>query len=193
MASIESCDVRQYELAAGDVVLAMDRPWIEAGLKFARISDENLPALLVQRVSRMRALPGLHPRFLHYVIASKQFTDHVLAVQTGTAVPHISAHQIRAYEFRLPEEHEQASIATILGALDDKIELNRRMNETLEAMARAIFKDWFVDFGPTHAKAESRAPYLSSELWDLFPDSLEEEDKPVGWPKEPDFMLRPNG
>ena len=174
-------DVRQYELAAGDVVLAMDRPWIEAGLKFARISDEILPALLVQRVSRMRALPGLHPRFLHYVIASKQFTDHVLAVQTGTAVPHISAHQIRAYEFRLPEEHEQALIATILGALDDKIELNRRMNETLETMARAIFTDWFVDFGPTRAKAEGRAPYLAPELWDLFPEALDEEDKPVGW------------
>ena len=79
----------------------------------------------------------------------------------------------------------QRMIAALLGALEDKIELNRRMNETLEAMARAIFKDWFVDFGPTHAKAESRAPYLSPELWDLFPDSLEEEDKPVGWPKEP--------
>ena len=64
--------------------------------------------------------------------------------------------------------------------MDDKIELNRRMNETLEAMARAIFKDWFVDFGPTRAKAEGRAPYLASELWDLFPDAFEEEDKPVG-------------
>ena len=61
------------------------------------------------------------------------------------------------------------------------IELNRRMNETLEAMARAIFKDWFVDFGPTRAKVEGRAPYLAAELWDLFPDALDEEDKPVGW------------
>ena len=174
-------EVRQYELVPGDVVLAMDRPWIEAGLKFARISDADLPALLVQRVSRMRALPGLHPRFLHYVIASKQFTDYVQAVQTGTAVPHISAQQIKGYEFRLPSGDEQASIATILGALDDKIELNRRMNETLEAMARVIFKDWFADFGPTRAKAEGRAPYLAPELWDLFPDALDDEDKPVGW------------
>ena len=64
---------------------------------------------------------------------------------------------------------------------DDKIELNRRMNETLEAMARAIFKDWFVDFGPTRAKAEGRAPYLAPEVWDLFPDALDDEGKPVTW------------
>ena len=55
------------------------------------------------------------------------------------------------------------------------------MNETLEAMARAIFKDWFVDFGPTRAKAEGREPYLASELWDLFPDAFDEEDQPAGW------------
>ena len=58
------------------------------------------------------------------------------------------------------------------------------MNETLEALARVIFKDWFVDFGPTRAKAEGRAPYLAPELWDLFPDALDDEDKPVGWTRE---------
>ena len=66
-------------------------------------------------------------------------------------------------------------------ALDDKIELNRLMNETLEAMARGLFKDWFVDFGPTRAKAESRDPYLAPEIWDLFPDKLDEDGKPEGW------------
>ncbi len=55
------------------------------------------------------------------------------------------------------------------------------MNETLEAMARAIFKDWFVDFGPTRAKAEGRAPYLAPEIWDLFPEKLDDDEKPVGW------------
>ena len=73
------------------------------------------------------------------------------------------------------------TIASILGALDDKIDLNRRMNETLEAMARAIFKDWFVDFGPTRAKMEGRAPYLAPEIWALFPDRLDDEGKPEGW------------
>ncbi len=59
-----------------------------------------------------------------------------------------------------------------LSAFDDKIEMSRRMNETLEAMVRAIFKDWFVDFGPTRAKVEGCEPYLAPELWDLFPDAL---------------------
>ena len=87
---------------------------------------------------------------------------------------------------------EQHAIASVLGALDDKIDLNRRMNETLEAMARAIFKDWFVDFGPTRAKMEGRAPYLAPEIWALFPDRLDDEGKPekVGnwhtqWLREP--------
>ena len=174
-------EFQQYELAAGDVVLAMDRPWIEAGLKFAQVSETDLPALLVQRVSRMRALPGLHSRFLHYVIASKRFTDYVQSVQTGTAVPHISAQQIKDYGFRMPCDDEQTSIASILGALDDKINLNRRMNESLEAIARAMFRDWFVDFGPTRAKIEGRAPYLVPELWDLFPMVLDDGPKPSGW------------
>jgi len=82
----------------------------------------------------------------------------------------------------LPPLHERQAIASILGALDDKIELNRRMNETLEAMARAIFQDWFVTFGSTRAKMEGRPPYLAPDLWSLFPDRLDAEGKPEGWP-----------
>jgi type I restriction enzyme S subunit len=81
----------------------------------------------------------------------------------------------------LPYLSEQAEIVSLLGALDDKIDLNRRMNETLETMARAIFKDWFVDFGPTRAKIEGRTPYLSPEIWALFPDRLDDDGKPEGW------------
>jgi len=79
---------------------------------------------------------------------------------------------------------EQRAIAHILGTLDDKIELNRRMNETLEAMARALFKSWFVDFDPVRAKAEGRDPGLPKPLADLFPDSFEESELgeiPKGW------------
>ena len=79
---------------------------------------------------------------------------------------------------------EQKAIAHILGTLDAKIELNRRMNRTLEEMARAIFQDWFVDFGPTKAKIEGREPYFPPELWDLFPDELEDSElgeMPKGW------------
>lgn len=81
----------------------------------------------------------------------------------------------------LPPCEDRNRIITVLGAHDDKIDLNRRMNETLEAMARAIFKDWFVDFGPTRAKMEGRAPYLVPEIWALFPDRLDDEGKPEGW------------
>ena len=82
-----------------------------------------------------------------------------------------------------PPIHQRA-IAHILGTLDDKIELNRRMNETLEAMARALFKSWFVDFDPVRAKAEGRDPGLPKPLADLFPDSFEDSELgeiPKGW------------
>ncbi len=80
----------------------------------------------------------------------------------------------------LPTLHEQRAIAHIIGTLDDKIELNRRMDETLEAIARTIFKDWFVDFGPTRAMMEGREPYFAPKLWDLFADALDKEDKSIG-------------
>jgi len=75
----------------------------------------------------------------------------------------------------------QRGIAAVLSALDDKIELNRRMNETLEASARALFRDWFVDFGPTRAKAEGRPACLAPGLWPLFPDRLGDDGVPEGW------------
>jgi type I restriction enzyme S subunit len=81
----------------------------------------------------------------------------------------------------VPPAPEREAIAATLGALDDKIELNRKMNATLESMARALFRDWFVDFGPTRAKMEARPPYLSPDLWSLFPDRLDDEGKPEGW------------
>ena len=80
----------------------------------------------------------------------------------------------------LPASRERGAIFTP-SALDDKIDLNRRMNETLEAMARAIFKDWFIDFGPVRAKMEGRTPPgLAPEVAVLFPDSLDDEGKPTG-------------
>ena len=86
--------------------------------------------------------------------------------------------------FLLPEESEQRAIAHILGTLDDKIELNRRMNETLEEMARALFKSWFVDFDPVRAKMEGRDTGLPPDVADLFPDRLVESELgeiPEGW------------
>ena len=134
-----------YRLREGDVVLAMDRPWIEAGLKYAAISDLDLPCLLVQRVACMRPTEGLSSSFLQYLIGSGGFTKHILSVETGTAVPHISGAQIKEYSFLCPPIDEQEAIAKLLRSLDDKIDLLHRQNKTLEAMAEALFRQWFVE------------------------------------------------
>ena len=108
-----------------------------------------------------------------------------MSVQTGTSVPHISATQIKEYPFTCPPLPAQRATARILGALDDKIELNRRMNRTLEAMAQAIFKSWFVDFDPVTAKADGRAPYgMDAQTAGLIPSAFDETELgplPKGW------------
>jgi len=95
---------------------------------------------------------------------------------TGSTFPNVSADQLAGLWWPPLGDDEQLAIAHILGTLDDKIELNRRMNETLEAVARALFKSWFVDFDPVRAKAEGRDPGLPKHLADLFPDSFEDSD-----------------
>ena len=127
---------------------------------------------------RHRWAPKLQP-FVRAVIEFE--LPDLLAQATGSTFPNVSASQLAAIPYPSLSTVEQHAIANILGTLDDKIELNRRMNETLEAMARALFKDWFVDFGPTRAKIEGRDPYLVPEIWDLFPDKLDEDGKPEGW------------
>jgi type I restriction enzyme S subunit len=103
---------------------------------------------------------------------------------SGTTHQTIYYPEAKAFHVCLPSISEQRAIAHILGALDDKIELNRRMNETLEAMARALFKSWFVDFDPVRAKAEGRDPGLPKPFADLFPASFEDSELgeiPTGW------------
>ena len=127
---------------------------------------------------RHRWAPKLQP-FVRAVIEFE--LPDLLAQATGSTFPNVSASQLATIPYPSLSTVEQHTIAHILGTLDDKIELNRRMNETLEAMAGALFKDWFVDFGPTRAKAEGRDPYLAPEIWDLFPEKLDEDGKPEGW------------
>ena len=117
--------------------------------------------------------------FIYYNLSARK--AEILDKASGAAQPIMNKTAFGNLVLRAPNLGLQQTISGVLNALDDKIELNRRMNETLEAMARAIFKDWFVDFGPTRAKAEGRAPYLAPELWDLFPDSLDDQEKPEGW------------
>jgi type I restriction enzyme S subunit len=124
------------------------------------------------------------PRFFYYVFTSAEQQHYIRqhAIQTG--VPHTNLGILRATPLQVPPLAEQRAIAHILGTLDDKIELNRRMSESLEAIARALFKSWFVDFDPVRAKAEGRSPGLPQPLADLFPARLVDSDLgeiPEGW------------
>lgn len=163
----------------------MDRPWIDAGLKYAAVRDSDLPALLVQRVARLRGTPRLDVRFLRYLLAARAFTDYILSVQTGTAIPHISRKQIEDFEFDLPSVPEQRAIASILAPLDDRIELNGKVSATVEGMARALFTSWFVDFDPVRAKAAGEETGLAPEIAALFPDHFHRQQDgaivPSGW------------
>ena len=133
---------------------------------------------------QIRSEAPVTKRFLYYLMCSREYRHEIIASATGTTVKHTAPSRIAAFEFRLPALSEQRAIAHILGSLDDKIELNRRMNETLEAIARAIFKSWFVDFDPVRAKAEGRDTGLPMEIADLFPDSFGDSELgevPEGW------------
>lgn len=110
-------DYARYQLAEGDVVLAMDRPWVKAGLKHATIAADDLPCLLVQRTARLRGGANLDNRFLKLLIGSGAFTSHILGVQTGIGVPHISGQQIKDFEFAFPSLLEQQRIASGLESL----------------------------------------------------------------------------
>ena len=135
-----------YVLAERDVILAMDRPWITAGLKYAYVRKSDLPCLLVQRVACLRGTATLDIDFLRYLIGSSTFTGHVLSITTGVNVPHISGRDIKKFRFALPPLVTQRSIASILRAYDDLIEVNRRRVAVLEEMARGLFEEWFVRF-----------------------------------------------
>jgi type I restriction enzyme S subunit len=176
----------KYALKQGDVVLAMDRPWIEAGLKYSVVLKSDLPALLVQRVTRLRSTEHIEAGYLRYLIGSQEFTKHVHTVSTGTAVPHISGRDILAFEFELPDFASQKNISAVLVALDNKIELNRRMSATLEEMARALYRSWFVDFDPVHARALGQSPaHMDPTTAALFPDSFGPNGLPKGWDETP--------
>ena len=124
----------------------------------------------------------IDPPFLKWLARSPAWWEQIEKFKNvGAVFDSLKCADVPNFELPVPPIKTQRMMGGLLDAIDAKIDLNRRMNETLEAMARAIFKDWFVDFGPTRAKAEGRGPYLASELCDLFPNALDDEGKPVGW------------
>jgi len=130
---------------------------------------------------RHRQDPALQP--IVRAVIEYNLPDLLLQA-TGSTFPNVSADQLAGLPWPTLAATEELAVAHILGTLDDKIELKRRMGETLEAMARALFKSWFVDFDPVRAKAEGRDTGLPSDIADLFPNSFEDSELggiPLGW------------
>ena len=125
--------------------------------------------------------------FVYYSLSTRRSEFFTLG-SGGSRTPILNKTDFGNLDFFLPPVFEQKAIAHILGTLDDKIELNRKTNETLEAMAKALFKSWFVDFDPVRAKVEGRPTGLPAEISDLFPDSFEDSELgeiPSGWKCSP--------
>ena len=169
--------------ANGDTLLARITPCLEngKGAQVRILPDDTIGQGSTEFIVLRAKVPS-DSDFTYYVSRHPDFRHYAIRQMTGTSGRQRVAWQ-SLVDYELPDlqPHQRKSIGLILGTLDDKIELNRRMNETLEATARAIFKDWFVDFGPTRAKLEGRAPYLAPDIWSLFPDRLDNLGKPEGW------------
>lgn len=164
----------------GDIVMTTEAPLGEV----AQLDGRKVA--LAQRVITLRGKPDvLDNTYLKFLLQSTPVQEELRSRGTGTTVVGIRQSELRKVSLTLPPLAEQESIAAVLGALDDKIELNRRMNATLEAMARALFQSWFVDFDPVRAKLDGREPVgLDAATAALFPEHLEETalgHAPKGW------------
>ena len=177
----QATELNNVEVFADDVLLNITG---DSVARACQVASDVLPARVNQHVAIIRPdMNKLSPGFLRYFLVCPKTQAMLLSwAGSGGTRNALTKGMIESFDVLAPlDVTEQSAIAHILGTLDDKIGLNRHMNETLEAMARAIFKDWFVDFGPTRAKIEGRDPYLALEIWDLFPDKLDEDGKPEGW------------
>ena len=129
---------------------------------------------------------GNDARYCYYLLKNIDFSTY----NVGSGVPTLNRNHIHPHPVMSPPLAEQGAIASMLGALDDKIENNQRMNETLEEMARAIFKSWFVDFDPVHAKASGNAPaHMDADTAALFPSSFGADGLPEGWKEKPLYNI----
>jgi len=171
----------------GDTLLARITPCLENGktayvdfLEGAEVAHGSTEFIVLSGIE------GISDNlFVYYLARYPEFRNFAIVRMEGSSGrQRVPAPTLKKYIFACPSYDEQRAIAHILGSLDDKIELNQRMNETLEAMARALFKSWFVDFDPVRAKAEGRDPGLPSEIAAFFPDSFQDSDLgeiPKGW------------
>ncbi len=138
------------------------------------------PCFVIDTAFYLKPKTNIDTRWAYYQL----LTVDINGMDSGSAIPSTSRGSFYQLPVSVPPIHEQQKIARILGTLDDKIELNRRMSMTLEEMAHALFKSWFVDFDPVHAKAEGRPSGLPPDFDALFPESFQPSELgpiPEGW------------
>lgn len=171
--------LRKSALSPGDVVIVRTGKPGACSVIPSWLPEANCSDLVIVRCG-----PELDTRFLMYYINTAA-TSHVSAHLVGAVQQHFNVASARQMQIPLPSLPEQRAIAGVLGALDDKIELNRRMNQTLEEIARTIFTSWFVRFDPVRAKAEGRQPEgMDAATAALFPDAFVDSALgpiPAGW------------
>lgn len=179
-----------YVLKADDLLVTMtDLSKAADTLGYAAVVPKILGTTWLhnQRVGLISIKKGapISEGFAHYLMRSPEYRHWVVSTATGSTVKHTSPSRICEFEFSLPPIEYQHEVAEILGALDDRITLLRETNSTLEAIAQALFKSWFVDFDPVHAKMQGRAPEGMDEATiALFPYGFEESELgsvPKGW------------
>ena len=173
-------------LEDGDLLFARQSLVLEGAGKCSIFLRDDEPVTFESHITRVRLdQKKAHPGYYFYYLQSHEGQSAIRSiVEQGAGASGIRASDLATLEVQWRPLPEQRAIAHILGTLDDKIELNRRMNETLEQMARALFKSWFVDFEPVHAKMEGRDTGLPKHLADLFPDQLVDSELgeiPEGW------------
>lgn len=175
--------LKKSVLLPGDIIIA--NVGANAGTVF-RVPTLQKPMTLGPNSILCRPHEGtLDRNFLYYYLTGRDGQDSIASILGGSAQPKFNKTDFRSLQVPVPPLAEQKAIASVLGALDDKIELNRRMNTTLEAMARALFQSWFVDFDPVRAKLDGRQPVGMDEATAaLFPEHFEHGGQgllPAGW------------
>jgi type I restriction enzyme S subunit len=168
----------RHRLKAGDILFA--RRGVQATGLSAIVTSHQEGWLCGTGAILLRITgAAIDPKFLSFLLSAEESVLWLKQHAVGAVMPNLNEGVIRQIPLTLPPLAEQKDIAAVLGALDDKIELNRRMNATLEAMARALFQSWFVDFDPVRAKLDGRPPAaLDPSTTVLFPEHL--KDSPLG-------------
>jgi type I restriction enzyme S subunit len=154
--------------------------------KLARVRGDAPPFVCSPQTTFWRVLDGkkLDRDYLYAFMRSPLFASQLASVQGETDMaPYVSLTAQRRLKVAVPDFHQQVAIGRLIGALDEKIELNRRMVRTLEAITEASFKSWFIDFDPVRAKVEGRPTGLPDDLAALFPSSFNADEEPRGWEK----------